>query len=237
MEELKLDEKGFKAFMKKQRKSKSTISRCLDNTKEFEEYLNTKNKTLEKAKPKDLELFAETCIDSKKVSSFMWALSYYFLFMENNKLLETAESIRAGLLSKSRKPFKLKDFRGVKIKHIEALAKYGIIDTAKMLEVGKTRKQRSELAKKTGLDIDTILEFVKLSDLSRLPGVKGIRARLYHDAGIDSIEKLSKMTPEDVLKITREFIERADFDGIAPLPKETKSSIATAKKLPKIVEW
>ena len=232
-----MDEKGFRLFMKKQRKTKSTIERCITNAKKFEEFLETKNKTLDKAKSKDLKLFAETCIDPKKVPIFMWSLSYYFVFIENKELLETSKSIRVGLISKSRKPFKLKNFRGVKEEHIEILKKYGIRDNEKMLEVGKTRKQRKELARKTGLDIDVILEFVKLSDLSRIPGVKAIRARLYHDAGIDSIEKLSNMTAEDVLNITREFVERTRFEGIAPLPKEVKFSISTAKKLPKIVEW
>ena len=60
---------------------------------------------------------------------------------------------------------------------------------------------------------------------------------MYHDAGIDSIDKLAKMTAEDVLKITSEFVERTGFDGIAPLPKEVKSSITTARKLPRLVEW
>lgn len=232
-----MDEKGFRESMKKQRKTESTIERSLAAVKKFEEFLETKNKTLDEAKSKDLKLFAETCIDPKKVSSFMYSLIYYFLFMENKELLETSKSIRARLISESRKPFKLKDFKGVKVEHIEILTKHGIRDTKKMLEVGKTRVKRKELTMKTGLDIDIILEFVKLSDLSRLPGVKGIRARLYHDAGIDSIEKLSKMKSEYVLKITREFVERTRFEGIAPLPKEVKSSISRAKKLPKIVEW
>ena len=30
---------------------------------------------------------------------------------------------------------------------------------------------------------------------------------------------------------------RTHFDGIAPLPKEVQSTIATARKLPKIVEY
>jgi hypothetical protein len=167
----------------------------------------------------------------------MWSISYYFLFIENKELLETAETIRAKLITKSRTPFKLKDFRGVKAKHIEILQKFGIRDTKKMLEAGRTRKQRKELETKTGVPGDAILELVKLSDLARLPGVKGIRARLYHDSGLDSIDELAKTSPEEILKITREFVEKSGFDGIAPLPKEAKHSVATAKKLPKIVEW
>lgn len=232
-----LDEKGFIQFMKKHRKSDNTIARCVANSRKFENYLKDNGKTLDKAKSEDLELFAEKVIEKKRVPMFMWTLCYYFEFIEDKDMLETAHSIRAKLVKKSRKPFKLKDFRGVKAEDIEKLAEHGIRDTEKMLEAGKTRKQRKDFASKTGLHIDVILEMVKLSDLARLPGVKGIRARLYHDAGIDSIDKMAKMTAEELLKITKDFVEDTGFDGIAPLPKEAKSSIETAKKLPRIVEW
>ncbi len=37
----------------------------------------------------------------------------------------------------------------------------------------------------------------------------------------------------------REFqgVERTGFDGIAPLPKKVSSTIANAKRLPRIVEY
>jgi predicted RecB family nuclease len=82
-----------------------------------------------------------------------------------------------------------------------------------------------------------VLELVKLSDLSRLPGVKGIRARLYYDAGVDTVEKLAAWEPEALLSLTQEFVQRTQFEGIAPLPKEVSSTIANARKLPKVVEW
>jgi hypothetical protein len=34
-----------------------------------------------------------------------------------------------------------------------------------------------------------------------------------------------------------EFVERGGFGGIAPLPKEVRNAIATAKQLPRIVEY
>jgi len=33
------------------------------------------------------------------------------------------------------------------------------------------------------------------------------------------------------------FVEKTGFEGIAPLPKELESTIAEAKKLPKIIEY
>jgi hypothetical protein len=78
---------------------------------------------------------------------------------------------------------------------------------------------------------------VKLCDLSRLMGVKSVRARLYHDAGVDTVEKLASQEPDALLRLTAEFVARTGFDGIAPLPKEVRSTIASARKLPKIVEY
>jgi hypothetical protein len=76
-----------------------------------------------------------------------------------------------------------------------------------------------------------------LSDLARLPGVKGIRARLYYDAGVDCVEKMAACETEALLALTAEFVERTGFNGIAPLPKEVASTIANAKRLPRVVEY
>jgi hypothetical protein len=167
----------------------------------------------------------------------MWTLSYYFEFINDKALLKTANRIREGKIKVARKPFKLKDFRGVHADHAAALATHGIVDTVKMLEVGRTPELRHELVEKIGLEVKVIDELVKLSDLARIPGVKGIRARLYYDAGFDLLDKLRKVTPDKLLQITREFVETTGFDGIAPLPKEARGAIETAKKLPNVVEW
>jgi len=42
---------------------------------------------------------------------------------------------------------------------------------------------------------------------------------------------------EAMLKMTAEFVERTGFEGIAPLPKEVSSTVANAKRLPRIVEY
>ena len=84
---------------------------------------------------------------------------------------------------------------------------------------------------------DVILELVKLSDLARIPGVKGVRARLYCDAGVDTMEKMAEWRPEELRQMVDEFVERTGFEGIAPLPAEARFTVAQAKRLPKIVEY
>ena len=67
--------------------------------------------------------------------------------------------------------------------------------------------------------------------------MKGIRARLYHDAGVDTIDKLARWESGILREMLIEFVAETGFDGIAPLPKEVAFSVATARRLPRIVEY
>lgn len=140
------------------------------------------------------------------------------------------------MTEKKRNPFKLRDFRGVQPDHIAALEVQHIKSADQLLIAGRTRQQRSSLANLTGIPEDAILELVKLSDLARLPGVKGIRARLYYDAGVDTVEKMAEWEPEALRIMVTNYVEQTGFNGTPPLPKEVSSTIANAKKLPKIIE-
>lgn len=106
-----------------------------------------------------------------------------------------------------------------------------------MLKAGRTPRARRRLADETGILLEAIVELVKLSDLARIPGIKSTRARLYHDAGVDTIEKMAEWDPEELRAMLLEFVERAGFGGIAPLPGEAAFSVARTKELPKLVEY
>ena len=133
--------------------------------------------------------------------------------------------------------FKLRDFRGVDSNVITQLSAVQIKTTSQMIGAGQTPEKRAALAKQAGIPEEAVLELVKLSDLARLPGLKGIRARLYYATGVDTVEKLAGYEPKVLLALTGDFVQRTGFEGIAPLPKEVSSTIETARKLPKVVEW
>lgn len=137
---------------------------------------------------------------------------------------------------KKHNPFQLKNFTGVDSDDIERLKSRGIKTADQMLTAAQTGRQRAALAKDTGIPADRILELVKLSDLARLPGVKGIRARLYYNAGVDSVETMAEWEPEALRTRVTRYMERTGFEGIPPLPKEVCSTIANARKLPKLVK-
>jgi uncharacterized protein (DUF2164 family) len=61
-----------------------------------------------------------------------------------------------------------------------------------MLEAGKTKKLRENLAKKTEIPIDAILELVELSDITRIGYIKSKLSRLYYNSGIRS--------PQDIVQ-------------------------------------
>lgn len=232
-----MDEEEFISYMKKERKTERTISTCVQNVKEFEGFLKQHGTSLGNASKQDLESYIADHLEKKRVSKVMWGLSHYFRYIGADHLLSTAGRTREKRVKASRTPFKLQAFRGVDSRHATRLVELGVDDTKKMLEAGRTPSMRCELSEKSVLGISVIEEFVKLSELARIQGVKGIRARLYYDAGFDLLEKLRNVSLETLLAVTREFVERTGFEGIPPLPMEAQSTIDTAKKLPDIVEW
>jgi hypothetical protein len=68
-------------------------------------------------------------------------------------------------------------------------------------------------------------------------GLRSVRARLYYDAGVDTVEGLAAWDPEELRAMLVDFVARTGFDGIAPLPKEARNAVATAKTLERLVEY
>jgi hypothetical protein len=165
----------------------------------------------------------------------LWALRYYYDYRSNDAMRLVAGMLREQRIE--RNPFPLRGFRGVDSEQVARLAAVGITSIQQLLDAGQTPSARDTLSRETGISVETILELVKLSDLARLPGVKGIRARLYYDAGIDTVEKMVIWDPEDLRALVAGFVERTGFDGIAPLPLKAKSTVARARILPKIVDY
>jgi len=234
-----MDEAGFASFLKRGGRSPQAVARCVRHVKQFEEYLHAhrQGKGLQEADAGDLEQFVAWIEDEPKTSAktHLWALRYHFEYTANDAMRALASTLRGQRVKRA--PFSLASFRGVDPSHVEELASLGIRDIDQMREAGRTPADRQALAEKTGIPPAAVLEYVKLSDLARIQGLKGIRARLYHDAGVDTLEKLAAWDPEELRTMLIDFVERTGFDGIAPLPKEAASAVATAKRLPRAVEY
>ena len=164
---------------------------------------------------------------------FMSIATYYEYIHKKQMVLKAKELM--GLIELC--TYNLKDFQGINRKSIEKLNRNGVKTANQILEIGYTKEGRKKLSKKTNLPIDSILELVKLSDLARIPGVKKIRARLYFEAGLDTLAKMATCDTEKLIKISADFIKKTGFKGIPPTPKEAENTVTLAKYLKKYVEY
>jgi len=234
-----MDEEGFRRYLKKGGRSPSAVNRAVQYVQDYETFLTEEKggKGLEESDDQDVLDFVNFVESDPKNSAklHLWAMIYYYQYAGNQELAQFASRLRQQRIQRSL--FKLKDFRGVNQDYAAALDAVGISDVKQMLARGSTLDDREKLAGETGVQLKAILEFVKLSDLARVPGIKGIRGRLYYDAGVDTIEKMAAYDEDELLAVTRAFVERTGFDGIAPLPAEARHSIKTARALPRVVEY
>jgi hypothetical protein len=232
-----LDKKGFIEFLDTKKKSARAITSYTDFVQRYEAYLNEhkKGKTIEKAGKKDLHDFEKWGEKNNiKINRYLWGLKEYYDFISKEELkLEANAMIGERYLSQ----FKLKDFAGVKQTYIKKLAKVGIKNAKEMLYAGLNKKKRRELSRITGIPVDDILELVKLSDQARIGGHKKVRARLYHEAGLDTIDKMAACDSEEIRKILAEFIQKTGFKGIPPTPGEAQNTVTMAKYLKRLVQY
>ncbi|MFN2177584.1 MAG: DUF4332 domain-containing protein [Anaerolineales bacterium] len=236
-----MDDKGFKTFLKRGGRSQEAIERCVNYVILLEEYLKNsrENRSLVQIKSADLIDFVNWA-DSKsktqaKTKSYLWAIRYYYEFMENSEISMLAGNLRQERIK--RKPFLLKDFQGIDKVQIENLQKIGIRNIEQMCAAGATAGDRERLADRTGIPLSSIVKLVKLSDLARLPGVKAVRARLYFEAGIDTVEKIAVLEPEELREKVETYINQSDFPGVPTLPAEARYTVEKARELPKIIEY
>jgi len=234
-----MDEEGFRKHLKRGGRSPSAVERCLRYTTDFQRYLDKHpgGSDLDEADGQDLASFVAWIEREPKTSAktHLWALRYYYEFAGNDAMRYLASALREERIKRA--PILLANFRGVDPDHTNRLAAAGVKNVDQMLRTGRTRDDREGLAERTGVPPEAILELVRLSDLARIPGMKGIRARLYLDAGVDTVEKLAGRDPAELREMLVAFVHRSGFDGVAPLPREAAFSVATAQRLPILVEY
>ena len=234
-----MKDEPFKAFLKARGKKTHVVEKLISQVRQFEDYLKREsNSGLDKATSRELQAYLAFLESSGSgvPKSHCRGISLYYRFVGNNALASVASDVREKAIAGDRRALLLKDIKDVNQKCVDLLRGISITDTQEMLEAGKTPKLRAALSKRTGIPGAVIMELIRLSDLSRIKAVKNVRARLYHDAGIDTVEKLAKWNPEKLRKFLIDYVNRSGFDGIAPLKKEVESTIKDARELPIIIQ-
>ncbi|MHA2179551.1 MAG: DUF4332 domain-containing protein [Candidatus Thorarchaeota archaeon] len=232
-----MEEEAFRIYLKRIKKSKTAIESIIELVCDYEGYLLEREIEMTETLVGDLENYVLWVEENtkEKANKSLWALTIYYNFIEQEEMARLASFLRGKRIKP--KPFPLSKFRGVNQEYVSKLEQIGIINVEQMIERGSTPEQREKIASELGVPQESILEFVKLSDLTRIGAVRTVRARLYHDSGVDTIEKVAKYTPEDLRTFLQTWIEESGFEGIAPLPKEAANAVRTAKKLPRLVDY
>jgi hypothetical protein len=233
-------EKEFRDYLKRTKKAEKTIDRYVLCAKRFEEYLESEHKGLksEKVTPDILSSFVNwsKTHGKKKIENIyqhMWGIDNYYRFLEKEDVCDSANEWK-GILQVEKT--KLTEFQDVDKSKVELLTAIGIRTAAQLLDKGKTQKGRENIAKESGVNEEYVLELVKLSNLARIPGLKKQRARLYYNAGLDSLVKITKFKPSDVRELLIEYIAKSGFQGSASTLGEANYTVYMANFLPKILE-
>jgi hypothetical protein len=232
-----MNETDFRKFLKRLRRKESAIEQIVSYVTAYEAFLAAHYPEASgKTTAESLESYVSWIESNPKESASkpLWALRYYFDFNENTSLSQLAGDMRAERIK--RKPFYVRNFRGVNPEEIAKLEALYIENVDQMVEAGRKPRQRQALAEQSGLPLDLILEYVTLSDLARLGAVRSVRARLYYEAGLTP-EIIATWEPEDLQAMLTEFVNRTSFDGIAPLPKEVCNLVDDARRLPMLVQY
>ena len=132
---------------------------------------------------------------------------------------------------------KIIDIEGIGPVYAEKLAAIGVTTTNKLLKKGATPKGRDELAEKTGISHDLILEWVNLSDLFRIKGVAEEYSDLLEEAGVDTVPELAQRNPQNLYT---KLVETNDMKKLVrqlPSQRQVADWVEQAKALPRAIQY
>jgi hypothetical protein len=201
------------------------VDRSVRFAREFEEFVTSTGIDKKDIDLTDFVRFVEQLETNRGIAAktYLWALAYYFEFNTNDYLKSFANDFRQERIG--RRPFQVVGFRGIEGELLDRLSTVAIMDISQMINAGSTPERRPELSQSSGIDESKNLEITKLSELARIPGSKGNRARLYFDAGIDTLDMVAKADPEKLRVHLVAFVEETESAGIATLPNQIVYSI------------
>lgn len=230
-----IDLAGFRKALKKQGKKDHVIADLCGRVTAFADALTIAGQSFDEASLGDVSAWAGSSGGGAR--NDLRALALYFNWAGRSDLARELSQEREAAIARTRKSFALRGFRGVDQGQIDVLERAGISDVDRMIAAGATPAARRDLAERTGIPLTAIESYVKLADISRIGAVKEVRARLYVDAGLDTVDKVAALTAEEFRRIVVEYVQRTGFEGIPTLPKEAANAVARARELPRLVTW
>jgi len=132
---------------------------------------------------------------------------------------------------------KLDVIEGIGPVYMGKLREAGIATTQALLKKGATRQGRKELAEKTGLTENQLLEWINHADLFRIKGVGPEYADLLEAAGVDTVPELAQRNPDNLYQKLLEVNAEKKLVRRLPTLDMVKNWIEQAKSLPRVIEY
>jgi predicted flap endonuclease-1-like 5' DNA nuclease len=130
---------------------------------------------------------------------------------------------------------KIIDIEGIGPVFAAKLQEIGIKSVEALLKAGAEPKGRQDLAEKSGISKDLILEWVNHADLYRIKGVAEEYSDLLEEAGVDTVVELATRNAGNLYKKILEVNEEKNLVRRPPSQKMVEGWVHQAKDLPRAV--
>lgn len=117
------------------------------------------------------------------------------------------------------------------------LKEAGITSVQALLTACTTKKQRTDLAKATGISDKLILKWANHADLNRIKGIGGQYAELLEAAGVDTVPELAKRKADNLLDKMLAINEAKKLVRKMPTLAQVGSWVEQAGNIPRVLKY
>jgi predicted flap endonuclease-1-like 5' DNA nuclease len=132
---------------------------------------------------------------------------------------------------------RLELIEGIGPVYANKLREAGIRSINALLEAGATPKGRKELAEKSGISYDLILDWVNRADLMRVSGIGEEYSDLLEKAGVDTVAELAQRNPDNLYEKLMEVSASGRVVRRPPSRSMVAAWVEQAKKLERVVTY
>jgi predicted flap endonuclease-1-like 5' DNA nuclease len=130
---------------------------------------------------------------------------------------------------------KLETIEGIGPVYAGKLREAGIASLDALLRAGASARGRRELAEKTGIGHEYILDWVNRADLMRIRGIGEEYSDLLERAGVDTVVELAQRNPDSLYGKLQEVNQEKRLVRRPPAQAEVAAWVEQARSLPRVV--
>ena len=133
--------------------------------------------------------------------------------------------------------YPLSEIDGLTANAAAKLKSLGIRTAEALLEAARTVKGRKELAAKTGISEQLLLEWANFSDHMRSPGMGKAKIGLVRAAGVTTVRELGLRNPSRLAQSMKDANTKRKLVRVLPSEKSVEQLIERARKLPPKISY